>query len=56
MTGARLTLAERAGIDNGTTPFEFVTNNARAAEFFESRVRALGLRGFVRVQPWAGAP
>ncbi|MFC0647133.1 PrsW family glutamic-type intramembrane protease [Cellulomonas phragmiteti] len=47
---------DMAGIDNSTTPFEFVTNDLRAAEFIESRMRARGLQGFVRLEPWRGGP
>jgi len=48
----RLTrLAEAAEQLGGTGVIEYVTNTQLAAQFLESRMIALGLRGYVRIVP-----
>ena len=44
-------LAQAADRFGGTGVIEYVTNTRAAAQFFESRMSALGLRGYVRIVP-----
>jgi len=46
-----LAIAEAAEQFGGNGVFEWVTNTPAAARFFESRLTALGLRGYVRIVP-----
>ena len=46
-----LRLAEAADTVGGSRTFEYVTNSPAAAQFLESRIVALGLRGYVRLVP-----
>ena len=42
-----------ASSDNPARLVEVTTNDARVADFVESRMRALGVNGYVRLEPWS---